>query len=192
MLQGVGALFHSEPLRRLLVRLRKPLGLVAAVAILLNVDPDWWLPGLAVSLAGAAGQWWCFASIHTAKALACNGPYVWLANPMYVARYFLLLGALLYVGVPWLLVPFTVVYYLYMHHRVEREEARLLQVLGEEYRDYRRAVRRFVPTFPGFPRGRIWYWNRAHFARNHGWTNALAVVSFHALAALAVLRAQAA
>jgi hypothetical protein len=55
-------------------------------------------------------------------------------NPMYLGRFFILLGFLMLLDQWWLLLAYTVIYWLYMDARVQREEAHLRA-------DLRRALR---------------------------------------------------
>ena len=79
-------------------------------------------------------------------------------NPMYLGRYFILLGGIMLLGHWWLLVLFTVVYYFYMVNRVKREEEYLRGPLGAPYEDYLRTVNRFLPGAPK-PGSRIAFWD---------------------------------
>ena len=187
LLSPLHALFNHPGLRRFVVKLRQPLGLAAAVTALWYVDPvsPWFCRGLAVSLLGAMGQWWCFACIMTSKELAVNGPYRFVRNPMYLTRYVLVLGLLLMldpVATGWLPVGYTVIYLLFMRNRVRREERKLAPIFGESYQRYLREVPRFVPSCKPFPGGRTIFWNPEAFRRNHGARNALAVLIGYAVA----------
>ena len=53
---------------------------------------------------GEAIQLWCFASLDKGRTLAFNGPYALVRNPMYLGRYFILLGGLMLLGNAWLLL----------------------------------------------------------------------------------------
>ena len=67
-------------------------------------------------------QLWSFASLDKNSDLAIRGPYALVRNPMYLGRYFILLGFLILLGAWWVLVVYSVVYWFYMDTRVEREE----------------------------------------------------------------------
>jgi hypothetical protein len=86
---------------------------------------------------------------------------------MYLGRFFIIGGFLLLLGSPWILLPYTIGYWLYMDSRVGREEARLRKIFGESYERYCSQVRRFVPgpPQPGQPVA-IWSWKL--FRQNHG------------------------
>lgn len=180
--RSVHELFNHPALRRTLVRLRVPLFIALGIALLWFADRDWFLPALGVSLFGEAIQLWCFASLQKNQVLAANGPYALVRNPMYLGRYFLLLGMLMLLGNGWLLAAFTIVYYFYMVNRVRREEALLTPTFGEAYARYCAAVPRFVPRLTPHSGGRIAFFDCETFVRNHGLRNLAQVTAFYALA----------
>ena len=98
-------------------------------------------------------------------------------NPMYLGRFFIVLGALMLLGQVWLLVLFAVGYWFYMANRVGREEARLKQVLGLPYIDYCAGVNRFIPGAPyrGEP---VFVWDWRLFGQNHGLPNLIGTAAF--------------
>jgi len=183
MTTGVHRLFNHPALRRTLVRARVPLFIALGLALLWFAKRDWFLPALAVSLFGEIIQLWCFASLQKNEVLAANGPYAMVRNPMYLGRYFLLLGMLMLARNVWLLAGFTVLYYFYMVNRVRREEALLAPTFGESYARYCMAVPRFVPRLTPHPGGRIAFFDWETFLRNHGPRNLAQVAVFYALAA---------
>jgi protein-S-isoprenylcysteine O-methyltransferase Ste14 len=177
VLDAVHRLFNNPTLRKILVRSRVLLGVAAVAAIIWKLDPQWLLPGFLVSMFGEAIQLWCFASLDKGRTLAFNGPYALVRNPMYLGRYFILLGGLMLLGNVWLLLVFTVVYYFYMVNRVKREEEYLRGPLGAPYEDYLRTVNRFLPG-PPKPGSRLAFWDWKLLKRNHGTTNLVATLAF--------------
>jgi protein-S-isoprenylcysteine O-methyltransferase Ste14 len=143
----------------------------ALVALFLK--PEWVVPGIIVSAVGLAGQLWCFASLKKKKVLACKGLYALVRNPMYIARYLLMLGVLLFTGNLWLALGFTIIYYFYMVNRVRREELKLEEVFGDEYRAYCAEVPRFVPRFRGVDWKALPYFRWELFLVNNGHWNLL-------------------
>ena len=93
-----------------------------------------------VSTLGELFQVWCFSTIKTRKKLTIVGPYMFVRNPMYLSRFFLIFGILLMTGNPWIMLVFVVLYYFYTTNRVRREEKDLLEMFGEDYRIYCRAL----------------------------------------------------
>jgi protein-S-isoprenylcysteine O-methyltransferase Ste14 len=170
-----------------MLKLRLPLGLLAAAALIAFADPAWFLPALIVSAVGELGQLWCFGALKTQKTLASQGPYALMRNPMYAARFLLILGVVLLPGRLWLIPPYAVLYYFYMVNRVKREEAKLREIFGAEYEQYCREVNRYLPTLRRREGRSLWFFRRENFSRNHGPVNALALAAVYAAAYLYLL-----
>lgn len=185
ILEAVHALFNHAGFRAFWVKTRVPVVLAAAVAILWLIDPRWLWPGFLVSMAGELIQLWCFASLNKNRDLACNGPYTLVRNPMYVGRFFIVLGVVMLLGSWWALLAYVVVYYFYMVNRVQREEARLRAALGAPYADYCAAVHRFVPGRP-YRNNPVLYWSWDLLRQNHGWANLGGTLAFWIAAAVRV------
>lgn len=180
-------LFHHAGLRRVLVRLRKPI-IVACVLLLLTfARREWLLAGFVVSMLGEAIQVWCFAALDKNATLTVRGPYTVVRNPMYLGRFFILLGFVMLAGQPWLVAGYALAYWFYMDARVQREEAHLRPIFGPAYDAYCASVRRFVPRWPaaGAP---LAYWNWTLFRQNHAASNLLATLAAWALIAAWTLR----
>lgn len=165
--------FNNYTLRKRLLALRVPIALLLFVVLLMYIDRHWFWPGLIVSVVGMLLQLWVFGCIRTQEKLAVNGPYMFVRNPMYIARFLLILGFVLMTGVLWLLPVFAVVYYFYMVNRVEREEPVLQEKFGGDYLQYCKHVPRFVPRLKPYPEGRFWYFRAGNFKRQHGLENLL-------------------
>ncbi len=118
------------------------------------------LAGTALLLAGAAGYLWCAwefamtgrgtpAPIDPPRHLVARGPYRLVRNPMYVSVLCTVVGwavylnstaLLAYAGALWAVLHVFVVFV---------EEPSLRRRFGDSYEQYRRTVRRWVPTRPG-------------------------------------------
>jgi protein-S-isoprenylcysteine O-methyltransferase Ste14 len=177
VLDAIHRLFNNAAIRKVLVKSRVLLGVAAVAAIVWYMDPKWLLPGFLVSMFGEFIQLWCFASLDKGRTLACNGPYAMVRNPMYLGRYFILLGGLMLIGNVWVLVAFTVIYYFYMVNRVKREEEYLSGVLGAPYADYLTRVNRFLPGSP-IAGSQLAFWDWKLLKQNHGTTNLVATLVF--------------
>lgn len=187
-MQAINDIFNNRRVRHKLLALRLPLALVLVAALLWNIDPHWFWPGLLVSVAGMALQLWVFGCIRTREVLAVNGPYMLVRNPMYIARFLLILGLILMTGNPWLLLVYLPLYYFYMVNRVEREEPVLREAFGGEYLDYCRHVGRFMPRLPPYRKGRFWYFRARNFRRQHGLANLAAFAGLYGLCYLAAFQ----
>lgn len=105
---------------------------------------------LACGLIGFAGMW-AFLRAGTSPSpyrpstsLVVSGPYRFTRNPMYLGFTLLYLGVTFWVNSLWpvLLLPLVIV--LMQRGVIQREEAYLERRFGEEYRQYRASVRRWL------------------------------------------------
>ena len=166
-------LFNHPGLRRFLLALRIPIVLVFVALWPWWVQPELLVAGILVSLAGELLQVWCFACIEKEKVLTIRGPYQLCRNPMYLARYLLILGFVIVAG-SWLAcVLYTVVYWFYMVNRVKREEPVLEKIFEQPYRDYCRDVNRFLPGIRRVD-SQFWFFDWQIMLSNNGQWNFLA------------------
>ncbi len=77
-------------------------------------------------------------------AIAMRGPYRFSRNPIYVALSLLHLGVAFWVDSVWLLATLAVTFVFMNVGVIAREERYLEKKFGEEYRGYRRRVRRWL------------------------------------------------
>jgi protein-S-isoprenylcysteine O-methyltransferase Ste14 len=192
MFEPVHALFNNAALRKTLVRFRIVLGI--AVLVLLFWQLGWraenfWL-AFAVSMVGEFIQLWCFAALDKNAALAFRGPYSLVRNPMYLGRYFIVLGLLLLVdsGRLAVIIGYTVIYVFYMVNRVKREEALLKEVFGQSYADYCAEVRPFLPRLTPCSNGTLAFWDNRLFHNSHGGRNLIVTLAVWALIAWLLFR----
>lgn len=183
ILDRIHAFFNHPGLRSFWCRVRYPVAVAALVLLTQWVRKEWFWTGLGVSLLGEFIQLWCFAALKKEKVLACRGPYVLVRNPMYLGRYFIVLGVILLLGEPglWAVAPYTVFYWFYMYNRVRREEAKLAGIFGTDYEAYCRNVNRFLPSSRGGNLKNVLYWNWGLLTGNHGWLNAAALLAAYAV-----------
>ena len=170
MIDSINRLFNHPGLRSLAVKLRIPIIVVAGLAVIRYADPRWLWAGFAISMAGEFIQLWSFASLNKNVDLAAQGPYALVRNPMYLGRFFILLGVLALLGNVWLLIVYAIGYWFYMANRVGREERRLRQVLGAPYEAYCAEVSRFVPGAP-YRGNKVLFWDWKLFTQNNGHLN---------------------
>jgi protein-S-isoprenylcysteine O-methyltransferase Ste14 len=182
---SINDVFNNFTLRKTLLALRLPIALALVAVLLLTVNMHWFWPGLVVSAVGMLLQLWVFGCIRTREVLAVNGPYMFVRNPMYIARFLLIMGLVLMTGIPWLLLLYIPLYYFYMVNRVEREEPVLQDAFGGEYLKYCKHVPRFVPALKPYEKGRFWFFNMENFRRQHGFENLAAFLFLYVLCYLA-------
>ncbi len=171
IIEKINQLFNDVRLRKFFLKIRLPAGIIFLVWLLLNLDPAWFWIGLAVSVPGELLQVWCLSTIKTAKRLTTEGPYMFVRNPMYIGRFFMLLGILLMTGNFILVGIYVVIYYFYMTNRVKREEELLAKLFGRDYEEYKALVPAYIPTFAQFDTSRLWHANKESLAQNHALQN---------------------
>lgn len=82
-----------------------------------------------------------------ADALNTDGIYSIVRNPLYVGNYFMMLGPCLFVGVWWVSVIYTLLFWLYYERIIMTEEDYLHGKFGVEYEQY---ASRTPAVFPKF------------------------------------------
>jgi protein-S-isoprenylcysteine O-methyltransferase Ste14 len=182
MLNTINAVFNNPTARKVFLRLRVPLALVLVWLIAYTARTDLLCIGFAVSMFGQAIQLWSFASLVKNEQLTARGPYVMVRNPMYLGRYFMVLGFLLVVGggaavTIAVVVAYTLLYWFYMYNRVRREETRLAGLLGEPYRAYGERVNRFLPNLGRIGDPAVRFFNWGVLTNNNGHWNLLATLA---------------
>lgn len=171
--------FNSKKVRKVFLKLRYPLFLVLLVLLLTQLEPQWFIPGLIVSILGELLQVWCFSTIKTQKQLTRVGPYMFIRNPMYISRFLLIFGILMMTGNIWILIGFTILYYFYMTNRVRREEKKLAEIFGKDYEAYCRTVNRYVPGLKNVqPRNLLAVSAESFFQNNAHWNLLLVVACY--------------
>lgn len=76
-----------------------------------------------------------------------QGPYRWLAHPIYALSQLMMLGTLLSLPSPLMMIA-GALHLSLLHWEARREERHMLRSHGEMYRRYRARVGGFVPKFP--------------------------------------------
>jgi protein-S-isoprenylcysteine O-methyltransferase Ste14 len=169
--------FNNKQVRKTFLKLRLPLGIACLILIATQVKHAWFFPGLLVSILGEAFQIWCLSTIKTQKKLTITGPYMFMRNPMYIGRFFLVFGVLMMTANIWIMTAFAVFYYFYMVNRVKREEKVLAELFGKDYEDYCRDVNRYIPGFKRFDKNLMRSFNSDSMRQNHVLTNVLATLA---------------
>jgi protein-S-isoprenylcysteine O-methyltransferase Ste14 len=192
MFESINALFNNAALRKILVRFRIVLGIALVALLFWQLGwraENFWL-AFAVSMVGEFIQLWCFASLDKNATLAFRGPYSLVRNPMYLGRYFIILGLLLLLdsGRLAVVIGYTVIYWFYMTNRVKREEALLKEVFGQSYADYCAEVRPFLPRLTPCSNGTLAFWDNRLFNNSHGGRNLIATLAVYGLIALLLFR----
>ena len=176
ILEKIDLLFNDPELRSKLLTYRWPLVIASLIILILLMEPQYFWLGLLISLTGEALQIWCFATLNKKKDLAAKGPYATVRNPMYIGRYFLILGVIVITGSLFLVILFSIIYYFYMTNRVKREEEVLSEIFGEAYQKYCNRTNRFLPVWQGLEQKDVRCFNWDLFLQNNAHLNLISVV----------------
>jgi protein-S-isoprenylcysteine O-methyltransferase Ste14 len=120
--------------------------------------PDWIrVIGLVAVAIDSALVFWMFRSldtnitpVHEAREnakLVTNGPYRWIRHPLYAFGFVLLVALALVTGMWWLAACAAIFILIFALWRVPKEEAKLIEVFGDAYRQYMTRTGRFLPKF---------------------------------------------
>ena len=105
--------------------------------------PGWILIGAGILLGAWAVRTAGTIDLERPSELVTTGPFAFSRNPMYVAWTALYVGIAFIVNTVWLLMllPFVTVA---THVTVRREERSVEETFGDDYRDYKNDVRRYI------------------------------------------------
>ena len=78
------------------------------------------------------------------ERIVSRGPYAWTRNPMYLGHLIFLSGLALALG-SWIGAVVVAAHALWFDRRVREDEVRLASLFGDDYREYCRRVKRWVP-----------------------------------------------
>ncbi len=133
--------------KRLLQRMRVPLGFLFGIIFLIFARPE---PvaltiGGIIALGGLLIRAWASGHIRKNQNLAVSGPYAYTRNPLYLGSFFLGLGFAIASGVWWIGIVFAILYLgiYFPVMRVESED--LTRLFGEDYKHYAAKVPLFFP-----------------------------------------------
>ncbi len=91
-----------------------------------------------------------------ASKLFCKGPYAHVRNPLYIGNFFITLGMIVmsWTWFPWLPLIGIVLFIIQYYFIIRLEEDTLIEVLGDEYVEYRKNVPRIIPQLKAYKGGR--------------------------------------
>ena len=172
-------LFTHAKLRRALEKIRIPLGVVLVVLLLIYGRPEMCIPAVVISLFGELIQMWSSGSLEKNVVLTIRGPYCLVRNPMYLGRFFVILGALLLLENIYIIVIYVGAFSYYVINRVKREERHLQEVFGEPYLSYCNQVNRFIPRLGAYEKKDTLFFRFRLLVRNNEHLNFLALLVFY-------------
>lgn len=110
--------------------------------------------GAVLGVATIAMLYWTLSTLGTnltdtvvtreKHTLVTNGPYRWVRHPFYVSMV-LLIAATSLLAASWLIAASGLLLFVFLAIRTPREEQKLVERFGDEYRQYMRRTARYVP-----------------------------------------------
>ena len=173
----------ADKLRATLQWWRVPIiaALVAAGILVIRQETVWLWAGMGITLVGEAIQLWSASHLRKDELLVTSGPYSHVRNPMYFGRFFVGLGFTVMIQIPVLLAAYVVLFVLYAHARVGREEARLHSIFGDDYARYCSEVPRWLPRVRSYSQAAAQRCQWSRIAANHEYLNLLVVLVVFAI-----------
>ena len=136
----------EEKIRRTITWFRVPLLMIPffiLVAYLHDLSAFWY--SVPVAIFGQLLQTWAGSHLHKDQKLTISGPYSHVRNPMYIGRFFLMLGFVMMIWNPIITAVYVVLFAAYAHMRVNREEDRLKVIFAPKYQQYCNETNRWLP-----------------------------------------------
>ncbi|MGC8863517.1 MAG: methyltransferase family protein [Armatimonadota bacterium] len=167
----------EDRLHRTLTWYRVPLMAVAAVVLVgfMTQKSAFWV-GAPVALLGELVQMWAASHLHKDEHLTVSGPYSYVRNPMYIGRFVLGLGFFLMTANIYLLAGYVILFAIYAHLRVRREERRLSEIFAPDYQDYCAQIRRWIPSLRPYSRSHARRASWSRLCANHEQINLIGLL----------------
>ncbi|HEX5041869.1 MAG TPA: isoprenylcysteine carboxylmethyltransferase family protein [Candidatus Polarisedimenticolaceae bacterium] len=159
----------------------RPLGVLRLTALYALIGVMIWKArptgmGVAVGslfvIAGEAVRFWAAGHLLKTAELVTSGPYRYTRNPLYLGRLLIFTGLCIMAELPYhanwilLLAGYTIFFGYYLPRKERVEPARLQEVHGAAYEQYRRAVPALFPTLRPFPDAGASGWSSDRMLRN--------------------------
>jgi len=134
---------------------------IPALIVFAQPDPAFFVPGIAIVIAGEAIRIWAAGHLRKNKDVITSGPYAYVRNPLYVGTFLVGFGFCLAAsgleppGLYFLAIAlpvFTALYFLYyLPYKCRVETSRLERRFRERARDYNENVPAFIPRLHPYP-----------------------------------------
>ena len=143
----------EDRIHRTMTWYRVPLMAIATVLLVAFMhDKSAFVYGAPVAMFGELIQLWATSHLHKDTRFTISGPYSHVRNPMYFGRFFVGLGFFMITWNPYLIAGYVVLYAIYGHFRVRREERRLNEIFAPHYQHYCAQIRRWLPSVRPYSR----------------------------------------
>ena len=137
----------TEKKKRLLQRIRVPLGFALAILLILLARPTLFSLAIGgmIALIGLLIRAWAAGHIRKFETLATTGPYSFTRNPLYFGSFLLAAGFAVAAGVWWLALTVAMLYLSIYYPVMRVEEGDLRSKFGGEFEMFAANVPPFFP-----------------------------------------------
>lgn len=150
------------------------------LAALLVMTPRPWAMGAGAVLVGLGAMLhlWAKGCLRQDTALTHWGPYAWVRHPFYLANGLVDAGVLFFACNPWLAAVIVPLWCWVYARTIRREEARLVEILGEPYAHYRSLVPAIVPLRTPLAVPSYFSWRNRNLIDGREWARVLRIVAY--------------
>jgi len=132
---------------RLVIEHRIKLTYAFAILVLVFIRPSFeaMLWGLPFIIAGELVRVWASGHIHKFKEVTQTGPYALCRHPLYLGHFLIMIGFMIAGGELWVALMGIIVFWMIFIPTMQREEAQLSEMFGDEYKTYMQTTPRIIP-----------------------------------------------
>jgi protein-S-isoprenylcysteine O-methyltransferase Ste14 len=125
---------------------------------------------------GTSGRGTLGMQAHT---LNTTGMYSLVRHPLYLGNFFIGLGVVLFVHLWWVLIVYTLAFWIYYERIMLAEEAFLLKTFGNDFLDWAARTNAFFPVFKHWKKPELGFSVRSALKREyHGFFGIIAAFTF--------------
>ncbi|MHB8843643.1 MAG: methyltransferase [Nitrospirota bacterium] len=126
-----------------------------------QLEPAWFIPGAAITLAGEWLRLWAAGHLRKNKQLTTTGPYSYVKNPLYIGTLLITIGYSAMAMNYWIMaVGFIWFFIYYAPYKKKQENEKLIGSFGAAWTEFDKAVPDYLPRLTPYPgRGtNRWSW----------------------------------
>jgi len=138
---------NKEKRKRILQRIRVPLGFAMSILLLILARPTpiSIMIGSGIVIIGILIRGWAAGHIHKYERLAVTGPYSFTRNPLYFGSFLLAAGFAIASGVWWIALIVGIAYLAIYFPVMRVEEEDLSKRFGPDFDEFQANVPLFIP-----------------------------------------------
>jgi protein-S-isoprenylcysteine O-methyltransferase Ste14 len=158
-------LILTESLKSMKTRHLKTIGLIAgclAAVVLASPTKTSLITGGIIVVIGELIRLWATGHLNRNQELTTSGPYAYVRDPLYLGRFFLIIGfSVMGWGYCLILLPVgLVIFYInYLPRKYKKEMTRLENLFGDDYRNYSAYARSLLPRLKPYPQANKRSWS---------------------------------